>query len=113
MALLLGRFRVTMTWAEILRHTFVDAIFNTETYGALGAAMVLLLWFYLFGFVLLLGAVMNADIEHAAPIGKQPGEKVPGQTRKLGRAGMARWTARQREHHELPPSADDIRKATQ
>ena len=48
-------------------------------YGALGGAMVLLLWFYMSGFVLLLGAVMNAKIEHAAPIGKNPGEKVEGQ----------------------------------
>ena len=46
--------------------------------------MVLLLWFYLSGFVLLLGAVMNVKFEHAAPIGKQPGEKEPGQMHRIG-----------------------------
>jgi membrane protein len=85
----------------------------TETYGALGGAMVLLLWFYLSGFVLLLGAVMNAKIEHAAPIGKNPGEKVEGQGHRIGPAAMRRWIASRRHRHELPPSADDVRKATQ
>jgi membrane protein len=94
------------------RYYVINVTHYTETYGALGGAMVLLLWFYLSGFVLLLGAVMNANIEHAAPIGKQPGEKVPGQMQKIGRAGMRRWIARRREHNERPPSAGDVRKAT-
>ena len=40
--------------------------------------MVLLLWFYLSGVVFLLGAELNAEIEHASPYGKAVGEKVPG-----------------------------------
>jgi membrane protein len=51
----------------------------TETYGAIGAVMVLMLWFYLSGLVLLIGAEMNAEIEHASPYGKDEGEKVPGE----------------------------------
>jgi membrane protein len=54
----------------------------TETYGAIGAVMVLMLWFYLSGLVLLIGAEMNAEIEHASPYGKGEGEKAPGEKPK-------------------------------
>jgi membrane protein len=56
----------------------------TETYGALGGVMVLLLWFYISGFVLLIGAEVNAVIEHASSEGKGPGEKVAGEHRRFG-----------------------------
>lgn len=52
-----------------------------RTYGALGGVIVTLLWFYLSGFVLLLGAEFNSEIEHASPYGKADGEKVPGERR--------------------------------
>jgi membrane protein len=50
-----------------------------KTYGAIGGAMVTLLWFYVSGLAMLIGAEVNAVIEHASPLGKDPGEKVPGQ----------------------------------
>lgn len=53
------------------------------TYGTLGGAMVLLLWLYVTGIAILVGGEMNAEIEHASPKGKAPGEKVPGQRRRL------------------------------
>jgi membrane protein len=56
------------------------------TYGALGGVILLLLWFYLSGLVIVIGAEMNAEIEHASPWGKAPGEKVPGQRKKIGAA---------------------------
>ena len=66
---------------------YVASIGNyTEAYGAIGGVMVLMLWFYISGLVLLLGAEMNAVIEHASPCGKEPGEKVPGQKRTIGPA---------------------------
>lgn len=69
----------------------------TETYGLIGAVMILLLWFYMSGLVILLGAEMNAEIEHASPHGKDEGEKVPGQKRKIGpRALRARLERRGR-----------------
>jgi membrane protein len=52
-----------------------------KTYGAIGAAIVLLLWFYLSGLVLLFGAELNSEIEHASAFGKAEGEKVPGEHR--------------------------------
>ena len=56
------------------------------TYGTLGGIIVLLLWFYLTGLVIVIGAEMNAEIEHASPWGKEKGEKVPGQKKKIGYA---------------------------
>ena len=41
----------------------------TETYGLLGAVMSLLLWFYISGLVILVGAEMNVEIEHAGTAG--------------------------------------------
>jgi membrane protein len=54
------------------------------TYGAIGGVMILMLWFYISGTVILLGAEMNAEIEHASPYGKDPGEKVAGEKVKIG-----------------------------
>jgi membrane protein len=77
----------------------------TETYGAIGGVMVLMLWFYISGLVLLFGAEMNAEIEHASPYGKAPGEKVPGQKRKIGPAALRAWQKRQQEEAAAPSHA--------
>ena len=53
-------------------------------YGTIGAVMVLMLWFYVSGIALLLGAELNAEIEHASPYGKAPGERVPGEKKVVG-----------------------------
>ncbi len=65
-----------------------------ESYGIIGGVMVLMLWFYLSGLVILLGAEMNAEIEHASPYGKDEGEKVPGEKRTIGPALQRAWKAR-------------------
>jgi membrane protein len=57
-----------------------------EAYGVIGSVMVLLLWFYLSGVAILLGAELNAEIEHASPYGKDVGEKFPGEKKKIGAA---------------------------
>ncbi len=46
------------------------------TYGSIGAIIVLLLYFYISAAVLLLGAELNAVIEHHSVEGKDPGEKA-------------------------------------
>jgi membrane protein len=65
-----------------------------ETYGTIGAIIVLLTWFYLSGLAMLVGGELNSEIEHASPYGKDPGEKVPGQKRKIGiaaRKAYEKW----------------------
>jgi len=61
-----------------------------KMYGAIGGVIVMLLWFYLSGLVLLFGAEFNSEIEHASPYGKAEGEKVPGERRG--------WLFRSRRH---------------
>jgi membrane protein len=47
-----------------------------KTYGSIGAVIVFLTWLYLTGLCLLVGGQINAEIEHAAPSGKAPGQKT-------------------------------------
>jgi membrane protein len=54
------------------------------TYGAVGGVIVVLLWFYVSGIALILGAEVNATLEHASPYGKAPGQKSPAGKRLLG-----------------------------
>jgi membrane protein len=68
-----------------------------KTYGALGGIMIMLLWLYITGLVLLVGAEMNAEIEHASPYGKNPGEKRPGERRKIGIAARRAYEEAQRQ----------------
>jgi membrane protein len=83
------------------------------TYGALGGVMVLMLWFYISGAAILFGAEMNAEIEHASPYGKAPGEKVPGQRRTIGSAAMRAWRDRSQSQGGKPPSADEVKKVAE
>jgi membrane protein len=50
------------------------------TYGSIGAVIVLLTWMYVSGLFVLVGGEINAEIEHAASSGKDPGEKQPSAT---------------------------------
>jgi membrane protein len=46
------------------------------TYGSIGTIIILLLYFFISAAVMLLGAEINAVIEHHVPEGKNPGEKT-------------------------------------
>ncbi len=50
------------------------------TYGSIGGVVVLMTWFYLTGFIFLMGGEMNAVLEHAAPEGKAKGARSKGQS---------------------------------
>jgi membrane protein len=80
-----------------------------QTYGTIGAVIVLLTWLYISGLAIIFGAEMNAEIEHASPDGKDTGEKVPGEKRLRGRAAR-RHAAMQKEKGETPvqPFPDDV-----
>jgi membrane protein len=81
-----GSILATVLWlvASLGLQTYLKfaGSFN-ETYGTLGGAMVILLWLYVTGIAILVGGEMNAEIEHASPDGKDPGEKKPGERRRL------------------------------
>jgi membrane protein len=53
------------------------------TYGSIGGIMLLMLWLYLTGIVLLVGAEINAEIEHAAAERGALTAKAPGEQRPL------------------------------
>ena len=57
----------------------------------------MLLWFYVSGIALLAGAELNAEIEHASPYGKAPGQKNADGKRILG--------ARAARAHDKGPGA--------
>ena len=68
-----------------------------ETYGAIGGVMVLLLWLYISGIVVIAGAEMNAEIEHASEHGKAAGEKRPGERKCIGPRAAREFREKQRQ----------------
>jgi membrane protein len=89
-----GSVLATILWLIIsLAFKFYISNFTsyTATYGLIGGAIVLMLWFYVSALAVLVGAELNAEIEHASPYGKDPGEKVPGEKKKLGAAAERAW----------------------
>ena len=53
-----------------------------ETYGSLGAVVILLMWFWLSAFIVLLGAELNSEMEHQTERDSTTGPPQP-----LGRRG--------------------------
>ncbi|HJR61635.1 MAG TPA: YihY/virulence factor BrkB family protein [Vicinamibacterales bacterium] len=102
-----GSVFATLLWVVISLgfKTYVSTMGNyTETYGLVGGVMVLLLWFYLSGIAMLVGAELNAEIEHASPYGKDVGEKVPGEKKKIG-AVARRYYEEKKAKGEIPVRA--------
>jgi membrane protein len=91
-----GAVAATVLWllASLLFKLYVANFTNYEgSYGTVGGVIVVLLWFYVSGIALLTGAELNAEIEHASPYGKPPGQKNAAGRRLLG-ARAARWHER-------------------
>ena len=72
-------------------------------YGTIGAIILLMLWFYLSAFVIVVGAEMNAEIEHSSPWGKAPGEKKQGARKKIGLAAAHAYDKQVQDGHAAPP----------
>jgi membrane protein len=106
-----GSIMATTLWlvASLGFKFYLANVGGYESYGIIGGVMVLMLWFYLSGLVILIGAEMNAEIEHASAYGKDVGEKVPGEKRTIGPALQRVWEARHRQRGGTPPSADEVK----
>jgi membrane protein len=89
-----GSILATTLWVLIsLGFKFYVSRFGSynATYGTIGGIIVLLTWFYVSSLAILVGAELNAEIEHASPYGKEPGEREPGQKKKIGVAAEREW----------------------
>lgn len=74
-----GSVLAVLAWigASLLFRYYVEHFGEyNKTYGSIGAIIVLLTWMYLSGFMLLVGGEINAEIEHGAKTGKNPGQKM-------------------------------------
>ena len=89
-----GSVFATILWVLIsLAFKFYIAHFGSynATYGAIGGVIVTMLWFYVSSLAILVGAELNAEIEHASPYGKDAGEREPGEKKKIGAVAERAW----------------------
>ena len=73
-----GAVAATLLWllSSLLFKLYVTNFADYEgSYGTVGGVIVVLLWFYVSGIAMLTGAELNAEIEHASPHGKAPGQR--------------------------------------
>lgn len=75
-----GAVLATVLWVVgTLAFTFYVSNFGSyqETYGALGAVIILLLWLFVSAFVVVLGAEVDAEMEHQTAHDTTVGERQP------------------------------------
>ena len=88
-----GSILATTLWliiSLVFKYYVANFTSYTATYGIIGGAIVLMLWFYVSALAVLVGAELNAEIEHASPYGKEPGEKV-GEKVQIGPLAERTW----------------------
>lgn len=76
------------------------------TYGALGGMVVMLVWMWISSQVVLLGAEINAVLEHRSPAGKDPGARRIGEKsdhKKTDPVGEQRPKVIRRPARSAPP----------
>jgi hypothetical protein len=81
---------------------------RTPRTARIGGIMVLMLWFYCSGLALLLGAELNAEIEHASPYGKDRASACPAR-RRSSAARAQRLYEREAREGRAPDPADSRR----
>ena len=102
-----GAIAATILWllVSLLFKIYVANFTDYEgSYGTVGGVIVVLLWFYVSGIAILTGAELNAEIEHASPHGKAPGQKNP-QGKLLIGARAARAFEQRQPSGEVRPVA--------
>jgi membrane protein len=93
-----GAVAATILWlvVSLLFKMYVANFTDYEgSYGTVGGVIVVLLWFYVSGIAILVGAELNAEIEHASPYGKAPGQKNAQGKRLIGRRAERAFRQRQ------------------
>ncbi len=95
---------VVLAVASLLFRLYVSSFGNyAATYGSLGAVIILLLWLYIAGWVILLGSEINALVEHYLPKGKRKGEKREAGAGEEGRRRHEQAAERGRGPPPPPP----------
>jgi len=102
-----GAVAATVLWlvVSLLFKLYVASFTDYEgSYGTVGGVIVVLLWFYVSGIAILTGAELNAEIEHASPYGKAPGQKNAQGKLLLGARAARAYRQRPRSGELVPAS---------
>ena len=94
-----GAVAATILWllVSLLFKLYIANFADYEAlYGTVGGVIVVLLWFYISGIAILAGAELNAEIEHASPYGKAPGQKNAHGQLLIGRRAARAFREHQR-----------------
>jgi membrane protein len=100
-----GAVAATVLWllVSLLFKIYVANFTDYEaSYGTVGGVIVVLLWFYVSGIAILTGAELNAEIEHASPYGKAPGQKNAQGKLMLGARAARAYRQRPRSRELVP-----------
>jgi virulence factor BrkB len=107
-----GAVAATILWllVSLLFKLYIANFTDYEaTYGTVGGVIVVLLWFYVSGLAILAGAELNAEIEHASPYGKAPGQKSAQGKLLIGRRAARAFRERQRSIESRPMESASTR----
>jgi len=99
-----GAVAATILWllVSLLFKLYIANFTDYEaSYGTVGGVIVVLLWFYISGIAILAGAELNAEIEHASPHGKAPGQKSAHGKLLIGQRAARAFRERQRSIESL------------
>jgi len=89
-----GALTATALWflaSVAFRYYVVNFGNYEEAYGTLGAIILTLLWFYITGLAMVIGAELSAEIHRVSPWGRNPGPIIVGQRKRLGLAASREW----------------------